>query len=182
MAKIEALQVAKGEYVIRVALRHDDPEVLEKLRDLPMRVDRALDAPISVPVYSSLLAATNQSGAAGEKSLRAEERCVQQCGGCYCCWVWRDEPPSKGHVRSTVQWVLLLLGVASRTSEQRRGVFDSTVGVIVVGCGVKNLRAKYMYVQQCGGCFFFWLWREDPPSRGEVCLTVRWVSLLLDVA
>ena len=34
------------------------------------------------------------------------------------------------------------MGVARKATEQRRGAFNSAVGVIVVGCGVKSLRAE----------------------------------------
>ena len=69
-------QVPKGEYTIRVALRHDCADVLERLRDLPLRLDRAVDAPITVPVHSTLAAATIGGSAASERYLRLSERCV----------------------------------------------------------------------------------------------------------
>jgi hypothetical protein len=43
-----------GEYTIKLRLRHDSVQELEKHMDLPMRIDKALPSDISVPIFKSL--------------------------------------------------------------------------------------------------------------------------------
>eukprot|EP00951_Prasinocladus_malaysianus_P026506 scaffold235531_cov34-Prasinocladus_malaysianus.AAC.1 len=43
----------KIDYTLRVAIRHEDAALLEKLRSLPLHLDRVLDTAVTVPVYSS---------------------------------------------------------------------------------------------------------------------------------
>ena len=49
----EEAQLQKGDHTIRVRLRHDDPKILEGLRDLPLVVERKLKDPLTVPVYAT---------------------------------------------------------------------------------------------------------------------------------
>lgn len=49
----ETTTLKKGDYTIRVHLRHEDPTLLDKLKALPLVVDRALDSAVSVPVYAT---------------------------------------------------------------------------------------------------------------------------------
>ena len=46
-------QLAKGDYTIKVFLRHDSVLLLEKLRDKVCVVERELGEKVSVPIYSS---------------------------------------------------------------------------------------------------------------------------------
>lgn len=43
----------KAEHTVRVVIRHDSPALLEKLRSLPLVMQRTLETSISVPVYGS---------------------------------------------------------------------------------------------------------------------------------
>jgi tripeptidyl-peptidase-2 len=49
----DAITLKKGEYTVQLVLRHEDPAVLEKLRTLPMLIERKLENAITVPVYST---------------------------------------------------------------------------------------------------------------------------------
>jgi len=49
----EAITLKKGEYTVQLMLRHEEPSVLEKLRTLPMLIERKLENAIQVPVYTS---------------------------------------------------------------------------------------------------------------------------------
>ena len=49
----EAATLKKGDYTIQLNLRHEDPALLDRLRNLPMLVERKLDSAIQIPVYSS---------------------------------------------------------------------------------------------------------------------------------
>ena len=46
-------QLAKGDYTIKIFLRHDSVPLLEKLRDKVCVVERELGEKVSVPIYSS---------------------------------------------------------------------------------------------------------------------------------
>jgi hypothetical protein len=66
-----------GDYTIKVRLRHDSVQVLEKYMDLPMRIDKTLTSDISVPIFRSLaesLTALEDSKQANNFALRAGER------------------------------------------------------------------------------------------------------------
>ena len=73
---ILAAGMSAGEFTIKVALRHDAVDVLSALKDLPLRVDKALSNRVSVPVYRSLAEAVRKGTAAKEFALDAGERCV----------------------------------------------------------------------------------------------------------
>lgn len=55
----------KGDYVIRLQLRHDDAVLLDKMKDTPVVVERKLKDPITVPVY-----ATNREAVKGGKAVK----------------------------------------------------------------------------------------------------------------
>ena len=55
----------KGDYVIRLQLRHDDAVLLDKMKDLPVVVERKLKEAVSVPVY-----ATNRDAVKGSKPVK----------------------------------------------------------------------------------------------------------------
>eukprot|EP00884_Botryococcus_braunii_P019412 jgi/Botrbrau1/6154/Bobra.331_2s0044.1 len=72
----EAVQLSKGDYIIRLYLRHDDPALLGKLKNLPMIVDRRLTDTISVPIYYSQAEAVKGSnGTAKERMLYPDKKC-----------------------------------------------------------------------------------------------------------
>lgn len=67
-----------GEYTIRFALRHDSVQVLEKLMDVPLRVDKQLGSEISVPVYRKRAdALTGAKPSDKGFPLCAGERCAE---------------------------------------------------------------------------------------------------------
>lgn len=55
----------KGDYVIRLQLRHDDAVLLDKMKDTPVVVERKLKDAITVPVY-----ATNREAVKGGKAVK----------------------------------------------------------------------------------------------------------------
>lgn len=61
----EEVTLQKGDHVIRLHLRHDDPAVLERMRDLVMVVQRKLKDPVSVPVYP-----TNSDAVLGKNAVK----------------------------------------------------------------------------------------------------------------
>eukprot|EP00887_Chlorella_sp_A99_P002396 scaffold10.g2396.t1 len=73
----EAVQLAKGEYSLRVMLRHEDAALLDRLRQLPLVAERKLDPAVAVPVYESSSDSLKGSNAVGkERWLCAGERCA----------------------------------------------------------------------------------------------------------
>lgn len=64
-------KLSKGEYTVRVLLRHDSPEVLRKLETTPLVLDRKLDTAVELGVYERLndLALHRDSAKAKAKSL-----------------------------------------------------------------------------------------------------------------
>lgn len=56
----------KADYSVRVAIRHDNTALLDKLRGVPLGLERQLDAPVAVPVYGS-----NAAALTGGKTLDA---------------------------------------------------------------------------------------------------------------
>jgi tripeptidyl-peptidase-2 len=63
----DAITLKKGEYTVQLALRHEDPAVLEKLRTLPMLIERKLENAITVPVYT-----TNGDAVLGKNAVTKE--------------------------------------------------------------------------------------------------------------
>jgi len=55
----------KGDYVIRLQLRHDDAVLLDKMKETPVVVERKLKEAVSVPVY-----ATNRDAVKGGKPVK----------------------------------------------------------------------------------------------------------------
>jgi tripeptidyl-peptidase-2 len=71
----EAVDLRKGDYIIRLVLRHDDAALLSTLRALPLVLERKLDPPIAVPAYETAadsLAA--RQPVSKERALRPGER------------------------------------------------------------------------------------------------------------
>jgi tripeptidyl-peptidase-2 len=48
-----SISAPKGKVVLRMQIRHDSPEKLESLKDMPLWIERTLDKEISLSVYSS---------------------------------------------------------------------------------------------------------------------------------
>lgn len=69
----EAANLKKGDYTIQLTLRHEDPALLDRLRTLPMLVERKLDSAIQIPVYGS------NADAVRAKDAVSKERPL--CGG-----------------------------------------------------------------------------------------------------
>ena len=63
----DAITLKKGEYTVQLALRHEDPAVLEKFRTLPMLIERKLENAIQVPVYT-----TNGNAVLGKDAVSKE--------------------------------------------------------------------------------------------------------------
>ena len=53
MLPAQAVQLTKGDYTVRLFLRHDSATLLGQLKNLPMVVERQLGEPVSVPVYAT---------------------------------------------------------------------------------------------------------------------------------
>ena len=58
----------KGDYIIRLQLRHDDAALMDKMKDIPVTVERKLKEPVTVPVYLSNRDAVRD--AKGAKTLK----------------------------------------------------------------------------------------------------------------
>lgn len=50
----KAVKLEKGDYTVRLQLRHDNMELLEAFKTMPMYADLKLDSSVSLDVYSSL--------------------------------------------------------------------------------------------------------------------------------
>ena len=61
----EFAELQKGDYTIRLQLRHDDAALLDKMKDMPVVVERKLKEAVSVPVY-----ATNRDAVKGGKPVK----------------------------------------------------------------------------------------------------------------
>ncbi|GIL53884.1 hypothetical protein Vafri_9378 [Volvox africanus] len=71
----ESVSLKKGEVLLRLVLRHDSQELLDKLKTMPLVLKRSLEGGLAVPVYGSrrdaILAAGGSGAPAGEMLLRA---------------------------------------------------------------------------------------------------------------
>ncbi|KAK9809052.1 hypothetical protein WJX72_008467 [[Myrmecia] bisecta] len=70
----EPVQLKKGDYTIRVHLRHDDVALLEKLRGMPLVVERKLADDLKLPVYASNSDAVKGAKPVKESTLYPGER------------------------------------------------------------------------------------------------------------
>lgn len=61
----EEAQLQKGEHTVVLLIRHDNPQLLETFRDLPLIVERKLKEPITVPVYP-----TNSDAVRGTNAVK----------------------------------------------------------------------------------------------------------------
>lgn len=101
----EFADLKKGEYTIRLQLRHDDAALLDKMKDAPVVVERKLKEPVMVPVYATVRDAVKAAKPVKERSLYAGKPhssvsiCLMGCfsgngvGSGKCRWVqviWLD--------------------------------------------------------------------------------------------
>lgn len=47
------VDLKKGDYTVRLQLRHDDAALLDKMNELPVVIERKLKEPINLSVYSN---------------------------------------------------------------------------------------------------------------------------------
>ena len=69
----EYTDLKKGDHIIRLQLRHDDTVLLDKMKDLPVVVERKLKEPLTVPVYGTVRDAVKAAKPVKERSLYAGE-------------------------------------------------------------------------------------------------------------
>ena len=67
----EFTDLKKGDYIIRLHLRHDDAALLDKMKDVPVVVERKLKEPLTVPVYATVREAVKAAKPVKERSLFA---------------------------------------------------------------------------------------------------------------
>ena len=75
----EYADLKKGDYTIRLQLRHDDAVLLGKMKDLPVVVESKLKDGIVVPVYATNRDAVKGGKAVKERALHAGE-IYSSCG------------------------------------------------------------------------------------------------------
>jgi tripeptidyl-peptidase-2 len=70
----DSVQLAKGEHVLRLVLRHDDAAKLETAKDAVLWLDRPLKSPLSLTAYPTHADAVAGSHPLGSRVLNAGER------------------------------------------------------------------------------------------------------------
>ncbi|KAI6243625.1 Tripeptidyl-peptidase 2 [Aphelenchoides fujianensis] len=70
-------KLEKGDYRVRVQIRHDSSKFLETLKDLPLQVESKLEKPITLDCYGSLHAAMKGEGKKQEKLAMGPGRHVR---------------------------------------------------------------------------------------------------------
>ena len=65
----------KGDYTIRLQLRHDDAVLLDKMKDIPVVVERKLKEPLTVPVFATVRDAVKGAKPVKERSMYAGQPC-----------------------------------------------------------------------------------------------------------
>ena len=71
----EFSDLKKGDYAIRLQLRHDDAVLLDKMKDIPVVVERKLKEPLTVPVYATVRDAVKGAKPVKERSMYAGQPC-----------------------------------------------------------------------------------------------------------
>ena len=71
----EFSDLKKGDYTIRLQLRHDDAVLLDKMKDIPVVVERKLKEPLTVPVYATVRDAIKGAKPVKERSMYAGKLC-----------------------------------------------------------------------------------------------------------
>ena len=67
----EFSDLKKGDYTIRLQLRHDDAVLLDKMKDVPVVVERKLKEPLTVSVYATVRDAIKGAKPVKERSMYA---------------------------------------------------------------------------------------------------------------
>jgi len=70
------IKLKKGEYLLRMQVRHDDTSMLEKLKTMPLSIDRKLEKAISLKAYVSYNGALASQGEFGELKVKGGVRAV----------------------------------------------------------------------------------------------------------
>lgn len=76
-------QLAKGDYTIRILLRHDNVAILEKLRDKVCVVERELTEKVTVPIYRGNSDSIKAANSLKDSTLHPGETTSQLCTGHY---------------------------------------------------------------------------------------------------
>jgi len=70
----------KGDYTLRLQIRHEKPDLLEKLKDLPLVAELALEKVVAVPVYVDLRESLKRGTQVPMKELRAGAKTTMVVG------------------------------------------------------------------------------------------------------
>ena len=137
----EFADLKKGEYTIRLQLRHDDAALLDKMKDVPVVVERKLKEPVMVPVYATVRDAVKAAKPVKERSLYAGKlysiwlstRNLEALQCQFCGWIWPGWEVSSRSLfgRSSCLVCMLCLRcqlVKEKTIVQKEGV-----------CSVRNM-------------------------------------------
>lgn len=68
---MQAVQLKKGDYVLRVHLRHDSASLLGQHKSLPLVLERQLGEPVTVPIYASNSDALKRGFTVKDRALHA---------------------------------------------------------------------------------------------------------------
>ncbi|KAL0038695.1 hypothetical protein WJX79_003623 [Trebouxia sp. C0005] len=117
----------KGDYTIRLQLRHDDAVLLDKMKELPVVVERKLKEAVTVPVYATNRDAVKGSKAVKERALHPGERVAYFLGPVPQDKLPKDAGPGSCLVGS------LKLGLLQGSKEHAPGAFP-----IFYSCGPKS--------------------------------------------
>ncbi|KAL0024941.1 hypothetical protein WJX77_004746 [Trebouxia sp. C0004] len=117
----------KGDYVIRLQLRHDDAVLLDKMKEIPVVVERKLKEALTVPVYATNRDAVKGGKAVKERALIPGERVAYFLGPVPQDKLPKDAGPGNCLAGS------LKLGLLQGSKEHAPGAFP-----IFYSCGPKS--------------------------------------------
>lgn len=66
----------KGIYTVRISVRHEDPSKLDKLKDMPLTVDRALSGNLKLSFYATLAGVSSGTSKFSPRTLQPGQECV----------------------------------------------------------------------------------------------------------
>ncbi|GAB4814120.1 hypothetical protein N2152v2_001166 [Parachlorella kessleri] len=113
------VQLKKGDYVIRLVLRHDDAQLLDKLKAMPLVAERKLDTAVTVPVYNTNSdSVTGSHAVSKERALCPGERCAYFLGPVPEDKLPKDATPGRLLVGSLTLGMLSHKGDASPAAAQ----------------------------------------------------------------
>lgn len=105
-----SLKLEKGQYTVRLPLRHDDPAVLQELHRAVMYVEQSLEKSVPIRVFPAKASAVAGGQELTEKSLQAGEQvALYFCG------------PDSADIPAEVKPGEWLLGTVSFSESQRSG-------------------------------------------------------------